>query len=51
MFYRTLNGSKPGGPGLTGRTDMSEVEKQSHECYEKALADETHTALLVFEQG
>ena len=29
--------------GLTDTTDMSEVEKQSHEYYEKALADETHT--------
>ena len=35
--------------GLTGSEDMSEVEKQSHEYYEKALADETHTALLVFD--
>ena len=37
--------------GLTGTTDMSEVEKQSHEYYEKALADETHTAYLVFDHG
>ena len=37
--------------GLTGATDMSEVEKQSHEYYEKALADETHTAYLVFDCG
>ncbi len=36
--------------GLTGSEDMSEVEKQSHEYYEKALADETHTALLVFDR-
>ena len=34
--------------GLTGTTDMSEVEKQSSEYYEKALADDTHTAYLVF---
>ena len=37
--------------GLTGTTDMSEVEKQSHEYYKKALADETHTAYLVFDHG
>ena len=37
--------------GLTGAADMSEVEKQSYEYYKKALADETHTALLVFDQG
>ena len=37
--------------GLTGTTDMSEVEKQSREYYEKALADETHTAYLVFDHG
>ena len=37
--------------GLTGATDMSEVEKQSHEYYKKALADETHTAYLVFDHG
>ena len=35
--------------GLTGSEDMSEVEKQSQEYYEKALVDETHTALLVFD--
>ena len=37
--------------GLTGATDMSKVEKQSHEYYKKALADETHTAYLVFDHG
>ena len=37
--------------GLTAGADMHEVEKQSYEYYEKALADETHTALLVFDQG
>ena len=37
--------------GLTGTTDMSEVEKQSSEYYEKALADDTHTAYLVFDHG
>ena len=36
--------------GLTGSEDMSEVEKQSQEYYEKALVDETHTALLVFDR-
>ena len=37
--------------GLTESVDMSKVEKQSRDYYEKALADETHTALLVFDQG
>ncbi len=37
--------------GLANDTDMSEVEKQSREYYEKALADGTHTALLVFDHG
>ena len=37
--------------GLTGTTDMSEVEKLSNEYYEKALADNTHTAYLVFDHG
>ena len=37
--------------GLTESADMSKVEKQSRDYYEKALADETHTALLVFDQG
>ena len=37
--------------GLTGTTDMREVEKQSYEYYEKSLADETHTAYLVFDHG
>lgn len=35
--------------GLTDSTDMSEAEKQSRDYYENALADETHTALLVFD--
>lgn len=37
--------------GLTGSTDMSEVEKQSYEYYGKALADDSHTAYLVFVHG
>ena len=37
--------------GLTESADMSKVEKQSRDYYEKALADETHTALLVSDQG
>lgn len=37
--------------GLTGSTDMSEVEKQSRKYYENALTDETHTALLVSDHG
>ena len=36
--------------GLADSADMSEVEKQSRAYYEKALADETHTALLVFDR-
>ncbi len=35
--------------GLTGGADMAEVEKQSRAYYETALADGTHTALLVFD--
>ena len=35
--------------GLPDSADMSEVEMQTREYYGKALADETHTALLVFE--
>ena len=37
--------------GLTDSADMSEVEEQSREYYESALADESHTALLVFDHG
>ena len=36
---------------LTESVDMSEVEKQSRNYYEQALADGTHTALLVFDHG
>ena len=35
--------------GLADSTDMSEVERQSREYYQEALADETHTALLAFD--
>lgn len=34
---------------LSGDEDMSEVERQSRAYYEKALADGTHTAYLVFD--
>ena len=37
--------------GLADSADMSEVEKQSRAYYEKALADGTHTALLVSDHG
>ena len=37
--------------GLASGTDMSEIEKQSREYYEKALDDGTHTAVLVFHRG
>ena len=36
--------------GLPGDTDMAEVEKQSHAYYERAIADKTHTAYLVFDR-
>ena len=35
--------------GLTGGADMRDVERQSRAYYENALADKTHTALLVFD--
>ena len=37
--------------GLTESADMSKVERQCRDYYEKALADAMHTALLVFDQG
>ena len=37
--------------GLADSADMSEVEKQSRAYYGKALADGTHTALLVSDHG
>ena len=36
--------------GLAGSVDMREVERQSRAYFQSALADETHTALLVFDQ-
>ena len=36
--------------GLTDGAEMREVEKRSRAYYEQALADGTHTALLVFDQ-
>lgn len=35
---------------LSADTDMSEVQKQSYEYYQKALKDETHIAYLVFDE-
>ncbi len=35
--------------GLSESADMSEVEKTSREYYERALADGSHTAYLVFD--
>ena len=36
--------------GLADSADMGEVDKHSREYYENALADETHTALLVYDR-
>ncbi len=36
---------------LDDSTDMSEVERESRDYYEKALLDERHTAYLVFDDG
>ncbi len=35
---------------LSNDIDMSEVEKQSYDYYQKALTDGTHTAYLVFDK-
>ena len=35
--------------GLSGDTDMTEVEQRSYEYYRKALQDNTHTAYLAFD--
>ncbi|MBE5840030.1 MAG: GNAT family N-acetyltransferase [Butyrivibrio sp.] len=36
---------------LDDNVDMSEVERESRDYYEKALLDESHTAYLVFDDG
>ncbi len=36
---------------LDDSTDMSEVERESRDYYEKALLDGSHTAYLVFDDG
>ncbi len=36
---------------LDDNVDMSEVERESRDYYEKALLDERHTAYLVFDDG
>lgn len=35
---------------LSADTDMSEVKKQSHDYYKRALCDDTHIAYLVFDE-
>ena len=35
---------------LSADTDMSEVGKQSHEYYKKALCDDTHIAYLIYDE-
>ena len=35
---------------LDENVDMSEIERQSKDYYEKALADESHTAYLVYDE-
>lgn len=36
---------------LSDDIDMSEVEKQSYDYYEKALCDGTHIAYLIFDEN
>lgn len=36
---------------LSGDTDMSEVERQSYDYYQKALCDGSHIAYLVFDEN